>query len=324
MSESKNEMLSKLTIEPDKKSRGRGGPAGLFIVVVLLLAALAAGYFYLQKTSQPSSKADATSVTTNAPPRAPKPGEPVLSVSGYVIPRQRIEISPKFIGTVKTISIKKGDAVKQGDILVTLEDDEYRARIIEAEGRVKMAQANLANAEITLRRQNELSQINASSVELLDAAKRGYDASLADLQMAQGQLALAQTYLNWCTIRAPIDGVILEKMVNPNELVTPQSFGGAGGPRTAFLAMADLNDLQVEIDLNESDTPKVFLGQKCHVSSEAYPDKKYDGVVAEIAPEANRSKGTLQIKVQVKNPDHFLTPELSAKVDFLAGAPPVK
>jgi HlyD family secretion protein len=81
--------------------------------------------------------------------------------------------------------------------------------------------------------------------------------------------------------------------------------------------VADPKDLQVEIDMNEADLAKVALGQKCRVSPEAYPDKNYDGVVVEVAPEANRAKGTLQIKVQIQNPDKFLTPELSAKVEFL-------
>jgi HlyD family secretion protein len=68
---------------------------------------------------------------------------------------------------------------------------------------------------------------------------------------------------------------------------------------------------------------KAFLGQKCRVSPEAYPDRAYDGVVVEMAPEANRQKGTLQLKVQIKNPDRYLTPELSARVDFLgAGKSP--
>jgi HlyD family secretion protein len=78
--------------------------------------------------------------------------------------------------------------------------------------------------------------------------------------------------------------------------------------------------LQVEIDLSESDVAKAFLGQECRVSPEAYPDRKYGGHVAEMAPEANRQKGTLQIKVQIHDPDRYLTPELSAKVDFLRGS----
>jgi len=128
---------------------------------------------------------------------------------------------------------------------------------------------------------------------------------------------VAKTYVDWCTIRSPINGVVLEKLVDPNELVTPQSFGGTRGPSTALIAVADPKDLQVEIDMNEADLGKVVLDQKCRVSPEAYPNKIYEGVVAEIAPEANRAKGTLQIKVQILNPDKFLTPELSAKVEFL-------
>jgi RND family efflux transporter MFP subunit len=248
----------------------------------------------------------------------PKRGEPVLTVSGYVIPRERIEISPKFQGTVKWIGVKKGDDVKKGDVMVLLVDDEYRAHVTEGEGHLALATANLTNAEVNLKRQIELSRHDVDSARALDDAVRARDAAAAEVKTAQGQLALAQTYLDWCTIYAPINGTVLEKLVNPNELVTPQSFGGTRGPSTAFLAMADLTDLQVEIDLNEADTPKVHMQQRCRISPEAYPDKKYDGYVAEIAPEANRSKGTLQIKVQVDKPDKFLTPELTAKVDFLA------
>ena len=79
--------------------------------------------------------------------------------------------------------------------------------------------------------------------------------------------------------------------------------------------------MQVEIDLNEADLSKIHLKQRCRVSPEAYPDKKYTAYVAEIAPEANRSKGTLQVKVQVEQPDQYLTPELTAKVEFLKDTP---
>jgi HlyD family secretion protein len=63
----------------------------------------------------------------------------------------------------------------------------------------------------------------------------------------------------------------------------------------------------------------VALGQGCLISPVSYPDKRYQGRVAEIAPEANRAKGTVQVKVQILEPDRFLTPELSATVDFLGG-----
>ena len=319
-----DEMLSKLTIPAGQKSARKGGPtvAAVGVALVFLLGRI---LFFSTASSErkpepaPAGSAAALAAAAAQAEAAPvKPGDPLLTVSGYVIPRERIEISPRFQGTVKWIGVKKGDMVKQGDVLVTLEDEEYQARVKESAGRLAVAQANLENARSSFQRQTDLYAKKVANEQERDEAQRALRAAEAELVAAQGSLELAQAYLGWCTIRAPIAGTILEKLVNPNELVTPQSFGSGNGPSTAFLAMADLTDLQVEIDLNEADTPKVKLGQKCRVSPEAYPDKFYQGVVAEIAPEANRAKGTLQIKVQVETPDRFLTPELTAKVDFLA------
>src|ERR1019366_10038284 len=100
-------------------------------------------------------------------------------------------------------------------------------------------------------------------------------------------------------LRFANQGRRVEKTGDPGRPRLPQSFGGARGPSTALLAVADLKDLQVEIDLNEADLSKITLNQKCRVSPEAYPDKTYAGTVAEIAPEADRAKGTLQIKGQI-------------------------
>jgi HlyD family secretion protein len=310
--------LARLQIAPEKKRRRQSGPAISAGIVVLVVAGLLLAFLLTRDNERvPRASNPAVQPATAALP-AKAPGDVVLTASGYIVPRERIEISPKFMGTVKTITVKKGDRVRRGDVLVQLEDDEYRARLMEAEGRLALAEANLRNAELNLARQRQLAEKDVDSVRALDEAQRARDAAAAELKIAQGQLALARTYLEWCTIRAPIDGVILEKLVDPNELVAPQSFGGSRGPSTAFVAMADLNDLQVEIDLNEADTPKVRLHQRCRISPEAYPEKLYTGHVAEIAPEASRQKGTLQVKVQIENPDGFLTPELTAKVDFLA------
>ena len=117
-----------------------------------------------------------------------------------------------------------------------------------------------------------------------------------------------------------VTGAVLEKLVDPGELVTPQTFGGTRGPSSSLVAVANLQDLQIEVDIDESKLARVSLGQRCVISPVSYPDKRYQGQVAEIAPEANRAKGTVQVKVQILEPDRFLTPELSATVDFLDAA----
>ncbi|MGZ8941090.1 MAG: efflux RND transporter periplasmic adaptor subunit, partial [Limisphaerales bacterium] len=244
-------------------------------------------------------------------------GEVILTVSGYVIPRERIELSPRFMGTVKWIGVKKGDAVTNGQVVVLLDDSEYQARFREGQGRLSAAKASLEKTQLQHERIKALATASIESKQMEDDARLNVQAAAAVITEIEGSLQWIQTYLDWCVIKSPINGVVLEKLVDPNELVTPQSFGGTRGPSTALISLADLQDLQVEIDLNEADVAKVQVGQKCRISPEAYPEKSYEGFVAEKAPEANRQKGTLQVKVQIQNPDKYLTPELSAKVDFL-------
>jgi len=84
------------------------------------------------------------------------------------------------------------------------------------------------------------------------------------------------------------------------------------------VALADLNDLEVELDISQSDFAKLHARQKGVVTTDAFPDRKYDGIIYEISPEANRQKATVQIKVKVQNPDDYLRPEMNASVAFLA------
>ena len=266
-------------------------------------------------TSATAATANTTSSGANSNPVATD--NVVLTVSGYIINHERIELSPRFMGVVTWIGVKKGDTVTNGQIVVLLDDAEYKARVRQTEGGVASAKAAVSKAELDLDRVSQLAKTDIASKEAQDNARLGLDTARAQLKEAEGAYDVAKAYLDWCTIRSPINGVVLEKLVDPNELVAPQSFGGTRGPSTALIAMADPKDLQVEIDLNEADLSKISLDQKCRVSPEAYPDKIYEGYVAEVAPEANRAKGTLQIKVQIREPDKFLTPELSAKVEFL-------
>jgi HlyD family secretion protein len=328
------EKLRGLQMRPDAKRRPQGAFWSIVLVVVAVLlgtvafirpwardkrelvdntsAGVAAGNTNAAGGGETNALAPAA-----AAGRAPAAADSVLTVSGYIVSRERIEISPRFLGVVKWIGVKKGDAVTNGQIVVQLDDAEYRARRLQAEGELNNAKAAVERDRLNYQRITNLTSTAVESKQSEDNARLALEADRASVQAAQGNYDLATTYVDWCVIRSPINGVVLEKLVNPDELVMPQSFGGGRGPSTALLSMADLNDLQVEIDVNEADLSKISLNEKCRVSPEAYPDKTYDGYVAEIAPEADRAKGTLQIKVRIMKPDKFLTPQLSAKVDFL-------
>ena len=328
------EKIQSLRIPSESKNRS-SKPVWLIFLFVIVAAGAALFFAWPRESDKvrkggnntvvaKTSTVESTRTDSNAGAAAPtpvpasKPGSSLLTVPGYIINRERIEISPRFMGMVKWVGVKKGDAVTNGQVVVLLDDSEYKARLAEFTGKKRAAEVAVEKAKIWHERVLQLSSENVESKQVADDARLAVDAANATLQEIDGMIAGIKNYLDWTVIKSPINGVVLEKLADPNELVTPQSFGGTRGPSTALLAVADPKDLQVEIDLNEADVAKVFLNQKCKVSPEAYPDRVYDGYVAEKAPEANRQKGTLQVKVQIVNPDQFLTPELSAKVDFLA------
>ena len=318
-----SQQLEKLRIRAESKQRKRGTP-WLIIGGVLALTGTAIYFAWPKgeerrlagKASPTNTLKRTANLSTNSLPSG-SPSDAVLTVSGYIVNRERIEISPRFLGVVKWIGVKKGDAVTNGQVVVLLDDAEQKARLLEVEAQMANAKVAVEKAELDYTRVRNLIAQNIETKQSADDLRLRIDAAKASLKQTEAMVELSRTHLDWTVIRSPISGVVLEKLVDQGELVTPQSFGGGRGPSTAFLAVADPKDLQVEIDLNEADVAKVSLDQECRVSPEAYPDKTYRGYVAEMAPEANRQKGTLQLKVQIREPDKFLTPELTAKVEFL-------
>jgi len=121
-------------------------------------------------------------------------------------------------------------------------------------------------------------------------------------------------------IRAPVTGTILERNVEKGEFVTT-GFVGDKGAKGYVVSMADLNDLKVELDISQSDFAKLGPRQKGVVTTDAFPDRRYEGAIDEVSPEANRQKATVQVKVKILKPDAYLRPEMNASVAFIAAAP---
>ncbi len=298
----------------------------------------------------------------------------VLTAAGYIIARHKIQLSTKVMGKVAWIGVEKGDRVRKGQVLVRLEDQEYRARAREAQAalaaaearltelengsrpqeiargqaELQLAEANLRNAKQTLDRTAQLVRDGVMTQQDLDDAQARYDVARAQVESARKTLDLLQlgprpeqieaqraavenaraaldfalTQLEATEIRAPVDGTILERLVERGEMVTT-SFVGERGAKSSVVSLANLNDLQVEIDVSQADFARLRLGQPAVVVPEAYPDRRYQGVLDEIAPEADRQKATVQVKVKILNPDSYLRPEMNAKVTFLNKEIPV-
>jgi HlyD family secretion protein len=109
---------------------------------------------------------------------------------------------------------------------------------------------------------------------------------------------------------------VLERNVEMGEFVT-NGFVGDRGAKGYVLSIADLNDLRVDLDVSQNDFAKVSAHQPCWIVTDAYPDRRYEGDVDLISPEANRQKATVQVRVKIFNPDDLLKPDMNATVSFL-------
>lgn len=227
--------------------------------------------------------------------------------------------------------------------LLELRNGSRPEEIDVAKANLESAQSDLNNAKITLARIQRLVDEKVASQQQLDDARGRYGNQAArvaslertydlvrvgprkealmqaegQLTQARGQVDLYQTQLNDTVIRAPITGTILERIVEKGEFVTT-GFVGDRGAKGYVVSMADLRDLQVELDINQADFARLHRGQKAIITTDAYPDRKYEGVIDEIAPEANRQKATVQVKVKVNSPDEYLRPDMNAGVAFVS------
>jgi len=297
----------------------------------------------------------------------------VLNATGYIVAAHKIQVAAKVVGKVKWIGVDKGSRVRESDIIVRLEDDEYQAQLQQAKGQLaslqarldeaingsrpeevsqalanlEVAKADLDNARITLERNRNLLRDRVISQQQTDDAQARYDSALhrvnalqkaydlvkigprkeqidslrGQVEQAKGMVAYAETALANTVIRAPVTGTILERGVEKGEFVTT-SFVGERGAKGYVVSMADLNDLEVELDISQADFARLKSGQHGVVTTDAFPDRKYDGFIKEISPEANRQKATVQIKVKITKPDDYLRPEMNASVAFVSDEKP--
>ena len=151
------------------------------------------------------------------------------------------------------------------------------------------------------------------------SAQAGVGSAQASLLQAQAQLNVQQVMRDFTEIRAPFDGVVLNKNANVGDIITP--FSNAAGSQGAVVTMADLSTLEVEADVSESSLSKVVAGAPVEITLDALPGLRLRGKVAGIVPTVDRAKATVMTKVQFETLDPRILPEMSAKVSFLSQAP---
>jgi RND family efflux transporter MFP subunit len=332
----KSALLGQLRINRNDESAGAGRGRLWLAGVGAVLIAGAALWLWLRPTSMPIRVAVAQAATQENAAAAS-----ILDASGYVVARRQATVASKITAKMVELNIEEGEHVKANQIIARLDDSNIRASLEQAAAQLNFARAgleetqvNLANAQRDYDRQNSLLSAHFVSQSAVDNARTTLDALRAQLatqhrnvEVAERGVNVANRSLDDTVIRAPFSGVVTVKAAQPGEIVSPISAGG-GFTRTGIGTIVDMDSLEVQVDVNENFINRVQPKQTVTAKLNAYPDWQIPAHVIAVIPTADRSKGTVLVRIGLDQKDARILPEMGVRVSFLAeansdGGPPL-
>ncbi len=317
---------------PKRKSRRTLYLVLAALGVVLVLALLAATRFKKEKPIAITTEKAVVKTITH-----------LVTATGKVQPEVEVKISPEVAGEIVELPVKEGNLVKKGDLLVRIKPDFYQAQVDQQEAGLVAARTSavqtksqLMKAQEDFKRSDDLaakklisdSEITAARTAL-EVAQANYDNALAQIRRTEGSLNQFRDQLNKTTIYAPLDGSISSLTSEVGErVVGTGQFAG-----TEIMRLANLDNMEVRVKVNENDIVNVKLGDHVLVSVDAYPAHKFNGTVHEISSSALTTGATgnnqaalaasasdevtnFLVKISISDRADRLRPGMSATVDI--------
>jgi HlyD family secretion protein len=234
-----------------------------------------------------------------------------VNASGKIYPEVEVKMSPDISGEIVELNVEEGDSVKRGQVLARIYGDIYATQRDQAAAIVNQQQAQVANASASLAAvqaqldqarktydmqkqlydekvisQNEFNTADAAyktAIANLNAAKQGIRGSQAAVQSAKAGLAKANKDISLATLVSPMNGVVSLLSVKKGERVVGSSMMAG----TEMMRIADMSKIEVRVDVGENDIPKVHLGDSANIEVDAFNNRKFKGVVTQIASSNN-------------------------------------
>jgi len=256
-----------------------------------------------------------------------------VTATGIIDPEFKVLITPEVTGEIISLPVKEGDIVKKGQLLIKIKGDQYMAQkdrleasLKSSEASLQMRDAELNRVKLEYDRTKELhSKALASDSELETAqtnylsAKASYDAAAANVLQSKAQLREVMDILNKTTIYAPMDGIVTQLNVEFGERV----LGSGYSQGTNIMTVADLDNMEAVVDVDENDVVLVSIGDTANVTVDAFGDKVFHGIVKEIGNSAKQTGlGTQEqvvnfsVKVKLIDLDPNLRPGMSCNADI--------
>lgn len=304
----------------------RGGRRRRWIWLVLLLILVAAAYLYLNNPQRQSAQGPQY-LTENA-----ARGELTVTVSatGNLAPTNMVDLGSELSGTIAAVFVDDDDRVTRGQVLAELDLSKYedaaeraRAAVRVAEAGHRLAQATVLETRVRLDRYRELARLSGGSVpshvemETAEAelarAEANVASALANIEEARASLRSNLTDLDKGRIRSPIDGVILERAVDPGQTVAASLQAV-----TLFRVAEDLSQMELRVEVDEADVGQVHTGQHARFSVDAWPGRHFEAVITRVSYNATDTDGVISYAavLEVDNSDLSLRPGMTATAEI--------
>lgn len=249
-----------------------------------------------------------------------------ISATGNLEPTNQVEVGVEVSGTVETVEVDYNDEVERGQILARLDPTKFKAQVVRSRAALQSARARVLQAQATveesraqlgrLTRLREVSKGTDPSQHDIDAARAALKRALADRASAKADVAQAEAALESAeidlaksVIRSPVDGVVLERSVEPGQTVA------ASLQTPVLLVLAeDLTSMELHVSVDEADVGRVRTGQKAAFNVDAYPDRTFSAKIAKVHYGAREVDGviTYEAVLNVDNTDLSLRPGMTA------------
>ena len=278
------------------------------LVGVSALLAMAAGCGHDQ---EPTPLAELSAVPVQVVVVAADDVPVLIRAVGGTESYARTTLAAQLMGRIASVAVREGDRVRRDQVLVQIENADLTARRRQAEAGLGEARAVLANAEKTVERMRNLFRENAIAEQKLDEAETGYARAQANVAAAEQGVRQVEVNLGYSSVRATLDGVVVQKFVQPGDMAAP------GAP---LLAVEQQDSILVTVEINEADRPYVAVGQSVDVEIEALRDDQVrPGRVESLVPAADPGSRTFQVRVVVLNTDGKVGSGMFARVGFPKG-----
>ena len=243
-----------------------------------------------------------------------------VNASGLIQPEEEVQITSMVSGWITEITVIEGDTVKPGQHLISIDKKQYQAAYDQALSQVKSSKANLKNVTSQLERTKQLFEQKLISKQEIEQIEASYELALSQVDQANAALLSREDELSKTKLVAPKYGIVTSLTKEEGEM----ALGGMFNPGV-LMTIADLNHMEVLVDVNENDVVTIDVGDTTEIEIDAFPDTLFYGLVSEIAHTAqNLNMGSQQqvtnfkVKIKILNPPHKIRPGMSSTVNIIS------